>query len=169
MDFLSKLDNAIDSISNVLDDEKKGAPNQSRSGEHKARTKKHHSWRTEEEEAEFLFEKSTKFLTHFRAVRSGKPKCILVVDGGGLKGYMSIQILKTLETELKKLDKNLQLNKAFDLIMGTSTGMSARHNYKEKTKKFHFISFVFCLFWMESFPRMKFCKIIQPRKCCAHV
>ena len=72
---------------------------------------------------------STRFLRNFDEFRvyQGTPKCVLVVDGGGLKGYMTIQILAKLEAEIKSIRKeknksDLELHQVFDLILGTSTG-----------------------------------------------
>ena len=66
---------------------------------------------------------STRFLRNFDEFRvhQGTPKCVLVVDGGGLKGYMTIQILEKLEEKIKN-KSDLELHQVFDLILGTSTG-----------------------------------------------
>ena len=70
--------------------------------------------------------KDTEFLRNFGKVRSpllkGTPKCVLVIDGGGLKGYMTNEILRGLEKALKGISQNLELHEAFDLVLGTSTG-----------------------------------------------
>ena len=52
------------------------------------------------------------------------PKRILSLDGGGLRGMMSLQVLHRLESMLKERfsDEGLRLADYFDLIAGTSTG-----------------------------------------------
>ncbi|MFT3800632.1 MAG: patatin-like phospholipase family protein [Burkholderiaceae bacterium] len=52
------------------------------------------------------------------------PKRILSLDGGGLRGMMSVQILKKIETLLQDRfgDRDMRLCDYFDLIAGTSTG-----------------------------------------------
>lgn len=62
------------------------------------------------------------FLQTYKRFKPDKPKTVLILDGGGLRGCMSIQILKQLESEIQKLDSNLHVWQVFDLIMGTSTG-----------------------------------------------
>eukprot|EP00485_Elphidium_margaritaceum_P003336 CAMPEP_0202691684 /NCGR_PEP_ID=MMETSP1385-20130828/6336_1 /ASSEMBLY_ACC=CAM_ASM_000861 /TAXON_ID=933848 /ORGANISM="Elphidium margaritaceum" /LENGTH=501 /DNA_ID=CAMNT_0049347127 /DNA_START=24 /DNA_END=1526 /DNA_ORIENTATION=+ len=49
---------------------------------------------------------------------------ILVLDGGGLRGCMAIQVLKALEREIQQVsgDQDLKLHECFDFISGTSTG-----------------------------------------------
>ena len=61
-------------------------------------------------------------LADFNPMLPGTPKTVLVVDGGGLRGCMSIQILKKLESEIQKRDPDLHLWEMFDYILGTSTG-----------------------------------------------
>lgn len=59
---------------------------------------------------------------HFN--KSG-PKRILALDGGGLRGIITLQYLKRIVTELKKRhgnDDDFRLAHYFDLIAGTSTG-----------------------------------------------
>lgn len=53
-----------------------------------------------------------------------KPKRVLSIDGGGIRGIIAGQVLVALETELqnKLKDKNVRLADYFDLIAGTSTG-----------------------------------------------
>jgi uncharacterized protein len=46
---------------------------------------------------------------------------ILSLDGGGIRGVISAQILQEVETQLK-LKKNKSLHEYFDLVAGTSTG-----------------------------------------------
>ena len=50
------------------------------------------------------------------------PIMVLVLDGGGLRGALTVQILKSLENEIKKIDPNLELKDCFDHMIGTSTG-----------------------------------------------
>jgi len=52
------------------------------------------------------------------------PKRILSLDGGGLRGMLSVQVLRRLEGLLRERfgDKDLRLSDYFDLIAGTSTG-----------------------------------------------
>ncbi len=51
------------------------------------------------------------------------PKRILSLDGGGIRGILSIQFLKLIELEVKKrLGEKALLCDYFDLIGGTSTG-----------------------------------------------
>ena len=53
------------------------------------------------------------------------PKRILALDGGGLRGYLTLQFLQTIEDLLRKRSKtpdSFRLCDYFDLIGGTSTG-----------------------------------------------
>ena len=52
------------------------------------------------------------------------PKRILALDGGGVKGVLSLGMAKALETELRRRsgDPRLVLSDYYDLIGGTSTG-----------------------------------------------
>jgi len=52
------------------------------------------------------------------------PKRILSLDGGGLRGMMTVQVLKKIEKLLQDRfgDRNMLLCNYFDLIAGTSTG-----------------------------------------------
>lgn len=52
------------------------------------------------------------------------PKRILALDGGGVKGILTLGMLEVLETELRRRARNpsLVLSDYFDLIGGTSTG-----------------------------------------------
>lgn len=55
----------------------------------------------------------------------GRPKRILALDGGGLRGMLSLGILKTIETTLSQrpgAGRDFRLAHYFDLIAGTSTG-----------------------------------------------
>jgi len=55
----------------------------------------------------------------------GQPKRILALDGGGLRGMLSLGILKTIETTLRQrlgAGSDFRLAHYFDLIAGTSTG-----------------------------------------------
>jgi len=48
---------------------------------------------------------------------------ILSLDGGGVRGYLSIKILENTEKHLNNKDgQNIPIGKRFDLIVGTSTG-----------------------------------------------
>src|SRR5215217_7194837 len=53
------------------------------------------------------------------------PKRILALDGGGLRGILTLGILKSIERELRQRhgnDPSFRLSDYFDLIAGTSTG-----------------------------------------------
>ena len=52
------------------------------------------------------------------------PKRILSLDGGGLRGVMTVQVLRSIETLLRQRfdDPDMRLADYFDLIAGTSTG-----------------------------------------------
>jgi len=55
----------------------------------------------------------------------GGPKRILALDGGGLRGILSLAILQQVETVLRERhdgDADFRLAHYFDLIAGTSTG-----------------------------------------------
>src|SRR6516162_8511777 len=57
--------------------------------------------------------------------RDGLPKRILALDGGGLRGIVSLAILQKIEESLReRYDSNpdFRLCHYFDLIAGTSTG-----------------------------------------------
>ena len=48
---------------------------------------------------------------------------VLTLDGGGVKGYLTILILEKLEKALqRKFNDNKTIGERFDLIVGTSTG-----------------------------------------------
>jgi hypothetical protein len=54
-----------------------------------------------------------------------RPKRILALDGGGLRGVLTLGILREIETQLRKQhgeDPDFRLSNYFDLIAGTSTG-----------------------------------------------
>ncbi len=56
---------------------------------------------------------------------NGAPKRILTLDGGGLRGILSLGILQTIEDTLRQQhdsNDNFRLCHYFDLIAGTSTG-----------------------------------------------
>ena len=60
---------------------------------------------------------------HFR--RDGRPKRILALDGGGLRGILSLGILERVEGLLRErhgVGEGFRLCHYFDLIAGTSTG-----------------------------------------------
>lgn len=52
------------------------------------------------------------------------PKKILTLDGGGIRGILTIEILAKIESDLRKRSNNTQLvlSDYFDLVAGTSTG-----------------------------------------------
>src|SRR4030095_12192993 len=55
----------------------------------------------------------------------GTPKRILALDGGGLRGILSLGLLQTLENILReryRAGDDFRLSHYFDLIAGTSTG-----------------------------------------------
>ena len=53
-----------------------------------------------------------------------KPKRILALDGGGIRGILTVQLLKRIETLVRARtgDEKAVLADYFDLIGGTSTG-----------------------------------------------
>jgi len=59
-----------------------------------------------------------------RKPTDGTPKRILALDGGGLRGMMTVQVLRKIEGILRKRfkDDRMVLSSYFDLIAGTSTG-----------------------------------------------
>ena len=59
-----------------------------------------------------------------RKATDGTPKRILSLDGGGLRGMMTVQVLKKIEKLLRDRfgDPKMVLADYFDLIAGTSTG-----------------------------------------------
>ncbi len=59
-----------------------------------------------------------------RLATDGTPKRILALDGGGLRGMMTVQVLRRIESLLRERfnDDGLRLSSYFDLIAGTSTG-----------------------------------------------
>jgi hypothetical protein len=65
----------------------------------------------------------TRALAHRLDPATG-PKRILALDGGGVKGVLTLGLLKALETELRRRAKrdDLVLADYYDLIGGTSTG-----------------------------------------------
>jgi predicted acylesterase/phospholipase RssA len=65
----------------------------------------------------------TRRLSSFFA-DSARKRRILALDGGGVRGFLTIEILQQLETELRARsnDPNYSLAQYFDLIGGTSTG-----------------------------------------------
>lgn len=56
--------------------------------------------------------------------RDGGPKRILALDGGGLRGMLTVQVLRRIEALLRERfrDPKMVLGDYFDLIAGTSTG-----------------------------------------------
>lgn len=62
------------------------------------------------------------FADHLKA--DDTPKRILSLDGGGLRGMMTVQVLRKIETLLRQRfgDETMRLSDYFDLIAGTSTG-----------------------------------------------
>lgn len=64
-------------------------------------------------------------LTRDEHFQNGGPKRILALDGGGLKGILTLGFLRRIETILRERygnDENFRLCHYFDLIAGTSTG-----------------------------------------------
>lgn len=60
---------------------------------------------------------------HFR--NDGRPKRILSLDGGGLRGILTLGILERIEALLRERhggDPDFRLCHYFDLMAGTSTG-----------------------------------------------
>lgn len=51
-----------------------------------------------------------------------RPKKILTLDGGGIRGILTLGMLKKIETIVREKDKSLVLSDYYDLISGTSTG-----------------------------------------------
>src|SRR5947208_16244081 len=70
-------------------------------------------------------EVSYQKLTLMQHFAVGGPKRILALDGGGLRGILTLGILKRIEDELRRRhgnDEAFRLSDYFDLIAGTSTG-----------------------------------------------
>ncbi len=66
-----------------------------------------------------------RILTRDEHYQSAGPKRILALDGGGLRGMLSLGILRQLETVLRERHggvASFRLGHYFDLIAGTSTG-----------------------------------------------
>src|SRR4051794_9379775 len=64
-------------------------------------------------------------LTKEQHLKGPGPKRILALDGGGLRGYLTLQFLRAIEDLLRKRSKTgdtFRLCDYFDLIGGTSTG-----------------------------------------------
>jgi hypothetical protein len=64
-------------------------------------------------------------MTLNQRINSKHPKKILALDGGGIRGIMTLEILQKIETQLKKQtgrDDKFVLADYFDFISGTSTG-----------------------------------------------
>ncbi len=57
-----------------------------------------------------------------QAKSTTKPKRILSIDGGGIRGLVPALILQELEKHIRKSGSNKQLYECFDIIAGTSTG-----------------------------------------------
>src|SRR5690242_5395276 len=59
-----------------------------------------------------------------KLANNGKPNRILALDGGGIRGALTLGYLEKLETLLRERsgNQNLKLCDYFDLIGGTSTG-----------------------------------------------
>ena len=58
-------------------------------------------------------------------IKPNGPKKILALDGGGIRGILSVEILAKLESLLREKlgkDENFVLADYFDFIAGTSTG-----------------------------------------------
>ena len=72
------------------------------------------------------FAENRKFDHHLNTaeVNPSNHKTVLVLDGGGLRGCLTVEILKALEKEIRTHDgfENAKLCDMFDLIVGTSTG-----------------------------------------------
>jgi uncharacterized protein len=66
-----------------------------------------------------------RILTRHEHFEKSGPKRILSLDGGGLRGILTLGILRQIETVLRERhgnDQNFRLSHYFDLIAGTSTG-----------------------------------------------
>ena len=57
-----------------------------------------------------------------RESRGDGPKRLLALDGGGMRGLISLQILKRMEQLIGNDDKDYRLSSTFDYFAGTSTG-----------------------------------------------
>ena len=57
-------------------------------------------------------------------LKKGGPKKLLALDGGGIRGVLSLEILRKLETLLRSASgrADYRLADYFDYISGTSTG-----------------------------------------------
>jgi patatin-like phospholipase/acyl hydrolase len=65
-----------------------------------------------------------KYKNYLERVDSAGPKRLLTIDGGGIRGLISIEILARLQELLRKAydDDDLRLSDYFDYVGGTSTG-----------------------------------------------
>lgn len=66
-----------------------------------------------------------RILTRDEHFQNGGPKRILALDGGGLRGILTLGFLRRIETVLRMRhakDPGFRLCHYFDLIAGTSTG-----------------------------------------------
>ena len=80
-----------------------------------------------------------RILTRDEHFSSKGPKRILALDGGGLRGILSLGILKHLEATLRARhggDRGFRLCHYFDLIAGTSTGAPSTVMRTSTTREF---------------------------------
>ncbi len=63
-------------------------------------------------------------MTLQQKIKATTPKKILTLDGGGIRGMITVEVLRKIETLLRKelKNKDLVLSDYFDYISGTSTG-----------------------------------------------
>ena len=47
---------------------------------------------------------------------------VLTLDGGGVRGLITLNIISELEEKMSKGDKDYKITKDFDVIVGTSAG-----------------------------------------------
>jgi hypothetical protein len=74
--------------------------------------------------ATFFGSASVKYATALDRFYAPGPKRILALDGGGVRGIVSIAFLEAIETQLRSHDPDARLCDYFDLIGGTSTERS---------------------------------------------
>jgi predicted acylesterase/phospholipase RssA len=68
---------------------------------------------------------ATRRSLHQHLANDGRPKRILALDGGGLRGILTLAMLEKIEQELRHrhgAGEDFRLSDYFDLIAGTSTG-----------------------------------------------
>ena len=71
-------------------------------------------------------------MSYLEKIKAPGPKKILALDGGGIRGMMTVEILAGIEEMLRKAlnrGEDFVLGDFFDYVAGTSTGSHHRHLY----------------------------------------